>query len=209
MANYPDWVLKHKKKGTYVNYVKGKYYLYAAHSERVPGTKKVKRVSDGYIGRITEEYGLIPARDKVDGDIFVYRYGLHMTALALADDILLGLHRSRDNKGDEERMLVMGILLATDKTANNEAYNSSYLCKVFPGIDTGKKLTEKKQTGVERCSRMVADKLSGVIGDDMGMLTKLANVYMVIVNNKHYLSKMPDNVDEWLVANNIKWRTLS
>ena len=33
MADYPDWVLKLKVKGTYVNCVKGKYYLYAAHSE--------------------------------------------------------------------------------------------------------------------------------------------------------------------------------
>ena len=54
MADYPEWVLKHKKKGTYVNFQNGKYYLYAAHSERVPGTNKVKRVSDGYLGRISE-----------------------------------------------------------------------------------------------------------------------------------------------------------
>lgn len=32
---YPDWVLKHKKPGTYINKVGDKYYLYAAHSERV------------------------------------------------------------------------------------------------------------------------------------------------------------------------------
>ena len=51
MADYPDWVLKHKKPGTYINVVKGKYYLYAAHSERIKGTDKVRRVSDGYLGR--------------------------------------------------------------------------------------------------------------------------------------------------------------
>ena len=31
MADYPDWVLAHKKKGTYVNRVGDRYYLYAAH----------------------------------------------------------------------------------------------------------------------------------------------------------------------------------
>lgn len=30
MADYPDWVLQHKKKGTYINHQNGKYYLYAA-----------------------------------------------------------------------------------------------------------------------------------------------------------------------------------
>ncbi len=44
MTDYPEWVLAHKKKGTYVNKVGDKYYLYAAHSERIPGTKRVKRI---------------------------------------------------------------------------------------------------------------------------------------------------------------------
>ena len=74
MPNYPEWVLKHKKKGTYINVANGKYYLYAAHSERVPGTSKVRRVCDGYLGRITEKEGLIPPRDKVKGEIIVYEY---------------------------------------------------------------------------------------------------------------------------------------
>ena len=62
-ADYPDWVMKYKKKGTYINKVGDKYYLYAAHSERVKGTDKVRRVSDGYLGRITEKDGLIPSHD--------------------------------------------------------------------------------------------------------------------------------------------------
>ena len=62
-AEYPEWVMKHKKKGTYINRVGDKYYLYAAHSERIKGTGKVRRVSDGYLGRITEQDGLIPARN--------------------------------------------------------------------------------------------------------------------------------------------------
>jgi len=56
---YPEWVLKHKTKGTYINCINGRYYLYGAHSERIPGTKKVKRIFDGYLGRITEEDGFI------------------------------------------------------------------------------------------------------------------------------------------------------
>ena len=40
MADYPDWVAKHKEKGTYINYANGKYYLYAANSARVPWHQK-------------------------------------------------------------------------------------------------------------------------------------------------------------------------
>jgi hypothetical protein len=206
MANYPDWVLAHKKKGTYINYVNGKYYLYAAHSERISGTNKVRRVSDGYIGRITEEGGLIPARDKVTGDVIVYAYGLHMTALALSEKILLGL--KREFRGAAERLLVMGILLATGWGVDDDSFNASFLSRVFPEVDLAQKLTEKQRIGAERCTRMVADKLFGATGGDVCIQTKLSRVYMVVVNNKEYLSKKPDGIEAWLIEHGIEWRGL-
>lgn len=64
VADYPNWVLIHKKKGTYVNKVGDKYYLYAAHSERVKDSGKIRWNCDGYLGRITVKDGLIPAKNK-------------------------------------------------------------------------------------------------------------------------------------------------
>ena len=63
-ADYPDWVLAHKNIGTYINKVGDKYYLYAAHSERIKGSGKVKYVCDGYLGRITKDDGFIPSKSK-------------------------------------------------------------------------------------------------------------------------------------------------
>ena len=202
MADYPDWVLAHKKKGTYINYVKGKYYLYAAHSERVPGTKKVRRVSDGYIGRITEKDGLIPAKDKVDGAIVVYEYGLHMTALVVSGDILTGLRR--EFRAVATRIYISGILLATGGEADDESFKSSYLSVVFPGVSVVQALSDSQRTGLGRCQRMVADKLSGVIGDGH-MKAKLSRVHMVVVNGKEYLSGRPPDVEAWLNKHNIEW----
>ena len=202
MADYPDWVLAHKKKGTYINCVKGKYYLYAAHSERIPGTKKVRRVSDGYIGRITETDGLIPARDKVEGEILVYEYGLHMTALAISGDIFVGLRR--EFRTAAARILVSGILLATGSGADEESFKSSYLSVVFPDESLVQPLGDNQRIGVERCQRMVTDKLSHVICDDY-VKAGLARVYAVIVNGKEYLSKKPPGVEAWLNKNNIEW----
>jgi len=82
MADYPEWVLAHKKKGTYINKVGDKYYLYAAHSERVKGTNKVKRISNGYLGRIAENEGLIPAIEKVKNSVSVYEFGLSFAVLS-------------------------------------------------------------------------------------------------------------------------------
>jgi phage tail protein X len=204
MADYPDWVMKHKKKGTYINYVKGKYYLYAAHSERIPGTKKVVRVSDGYIGRITEKDGLIPAREKVTGDVIVCKYGLHMTALALCDLVLKGLRR--EFRGAADHIIVTGILLAVEGIADENTFADSYLSIIFPDVNASKALTEKQQTGAERCKRMVLDKLNSAFGNDGSISASLSRVYAVFVNKKEYISKMPAGVAEWLKDNGIDWR---
>jgi len=203
MANYPDWVLAHKKKGTYVNCVKGKYYLYAAHSERVPGTKKVRRISDGYIGRITEEDGLIPVKDKVGGDVLVYEYGLHMTALTSSDGIYMGLCRN-NRDGDAERVLIAAILLAAGGSAGEKDFRSSYLSVIFPEVSFEQALTDKQSSEVERCKRMVTDKLSGVISGGV-TFEDLARVHAVIVNGKEYISKIPADIEAWLNTHKIKW----
>lgn len=90
-ADYPDWVMKYKKKGTYINKVGDKYYLYAAHSERVKGTDKVRRVSDGYLGRITEKDGLIPAKKILRSDPVSFELGLSFFIISRTPDILNGL----------------------------------------------------------------------------------------------------------------------
>jgi len=101
MANYPDWVLAHKKKGTYINKVGDRYYLYAAHSERVPGTKKVRRVCDGYLGRITQDQGLIPPRDR-PGTVFCsVEYGLSSLILSLCGNIHSGFRRTFVVNGED------------------------------------------------------------------------------------------------------------
>ena len=207
MSIYPDWVLKHKKKGTYVNCVNGKYYLYAAHSERIPGTKKVRRVSDGYLGRITKEDGLIPSKDKVSGDIVVFEYGLHMTALAVAGDIHKGL--KREFRTAAERILVAGILMAVGKAADEQDYKMSYLSILYPDINYGKALTEKQRTGAERCARMVSDKLSNVCDGNSQVVSQLAHVHVVEVNGKQYLSQISPSLEAWLKEHNIVWEGLA
>jgi hypothetical protein len=131
MPNYPDWVLKHKKKGTYINVQNGKYYLYAAHSERVPGTGKVRRVSDGYLGRITEAGGFIPTKKKLDKPLYVYEYGLSETVLSVCANINSGIRR--EFRANAYYVMVSGILQFIHGDARPEYYESSWLSIRFPG----------------------------------------------------------------------------
>jgi hypothetical protein len=178
MADYPEWVMKHKKKGTYVNRVGDKYYLYAAHSERVKGTKKVLRISDGYLGRITEKDGFIPAKRKLSSEVLVYEYGLSWVITSLCKRVHSGLRR--EFKGNADYVMAAGVLLFMYGEVRQEFYETSYLSLFFSGLDMGKEPTDRQRTGVERTQRMVADTLKKHFeGDCTEALALLPLVRMV------------------------------
>ncbi len=75
MANYPDWVLKYKKPGHYLNKYKDHYRLYKGHCEYRNG--KYVRIVDEYLGTITGKDGLIPSKGLINSDVLVYEYGFY------------------------------------------------------------------------------------------------------------------------------------
>lgn len=64
---YPEWVQKHKTKGTTVKRVGENYYLYKHTSKRVQGKKNPVPV-DTYIGKITEAGVVKGTRKKVSSE---------------------------------------------------------------------------------------------------------------------------------------------
>ena len=58
---YPEWVLRHKRKGTQINCVNGHYYLYEVSSVWNKEKGRAQKITKAYLGTITEE-GLIPPR---------------------------------------------------------------------------------------------------------------------------------------------------
>ena len=205
MADYPDWVMKYKKKGTYINRVKDKYYLYAAHSERVPGTKKVRRVSDGYIGRITEEDGLIPAQEKIGDEVFVFEYGLCSTLFNLCSDIHSALKRSFRDAAD--RIFVAGILSVAYGDCSQESYHWSFLSIKFPDLDIQKNFTDKQMVAFERCKRMITDVMNKTFKEETDIARiRLTKIFKVKAKRKFYTSALSDETKEWLQKYNIDWR---
>jgi len=195
MADYPEWVLRHKKKGTYINCQNGKYYLYAAHSERIPGTGKVRRVSDGYLGRITEEDGLIPAKRKLGEPVYVFEYGLSETILSLCSRVRTGFGREfRDNA---DFVMAGGALLFMLGEIRQEHYEASWLSVRLPGLDMRKAPTEKQRVGMERAQRMIADKFGSYFGADcQSAISLLPLVKAVRMGNESIIAVAPGGVSD-------------
>ena len=56
---HPEWALAHKRKGTELHLLKGKYYLYQVTSKWNPEKKRSMKITEKFLGRITEAEGFI------------------------------------------------------------------------------------------------------------------------------------------------------
>jgi hypothetical protein len=193
MADYPKWVMEHKRKGTYVNRVGGTYYLYAAHSERVPGTSKVRRVSDGYLGRITEKDGFIPAKRKLSSEVRVHEYGLSWAIVSSCGKIRSGLRR--EFRMNADAVFVAGALLFMHGAIRLDLFEASGLPLLLPDSGGAERLTDKQRTGAERTNRMITDTMKQRFGADYeDALTLLPLVRLVRMAGDNRMAEMPAGV---------------
>lgn len=207
MADYPDWVLAHKKKGTYINKVGDKYYLYAAHSERIPGTKKVKRVCDGYLGRITETEGLIPSRNNsfIKPPFRSLEYGLSSLILSLCSSIHKGFRRTFVKNGDF--IMVASILNYIYGCFSEELFRHSWLSLYFSGLTFPEQVTRQQETGILRGTRMITEILSKKFGEDLPQVKASFSLITLASSGQNLCcSELPDSVHTFIEQYSLSWR---
>lgn len=61
MSTHPDWALKHKKPGTELRNIKGRFYLYSVSSVFDKKLGRPKKITGPLLGSITQEKGFIPS----------------------------------------------------------------------------------------------------------------------------------------------------
>jgi len=204
MADYPNWVLPHKKKGMYINRVGDKYYLYAAHSERVKGTNKVKRICDAYLGRITENDGLIPPKEKIKDIVITYEFGFSFAIISTTQKIHTGLRKTFVRYGDF--IYAASILSYLYGCYSDELYRLSYLCFHFPDLEFPDKPTDAQSSGIERGSRMITDSMIKHFGDDLSLVKAyLSSINLIRINGKLYCSSISGTVKELSVKYHLNW----
>ena len=205
MADYPDWVMKYKEKGTYINRVGDKYYLYAAHSERVKGTGKVRRVCDGYLGRITENDGLIPPKDKVQSDVVSYEFGWSFAILSVTSSIHAGLRKTFVKQGD--LVYTCSILSYIYGFHLPNLFHASYLSLHFRDITYPESFTQAQLCGIERGTRMISDTVRRTFSSDLdAAMAYFSLVRLVKVNGKLYCSQLLPQAESLSLKYSIDWR---
>ena len=197
-SNYPDWVLKYKSKGVYVNKVGDKYYLYRAHCVYDKQTKKNVRVCDGYIGRVTEKDGFIPVRDKVNGPVYVFEFGLYFFLSCLLKDV----YKSLKNNKKRDSILSLSVMYFI----NDMDYEKSALFYIYPKTLIDHFLDETVIKEAQRTSHMIAHFVDTRIDhDDWNYFKeKLSTIHLININDKYYISSYRDDLKEKLAKYNVE-----
>lgn len=202
--DYPNWVMKHKTKGTYINKVGDKYYLYAAHSERIKGTNKVRRISDGYIGRITEEHGLIPAGKRLKSEPESFEVGLSFPIVYVSTGILKGMLKSYRKNG--KLIYCCSIISYIYETYSKALFDRSYLSLRFPDVSFPERFSPSVITGIERGTRMLGDHLPRFFGDDLQpFLCFFPDIRLLKINAVYYLTGHSDITGQLSKKHGIEW----
>ena len=185
--SYPDWVMKHKTKGMYVNKVNDETYrLYRGHSQRVPGTNTVKRIVDEYIGTITKSEGLKKTQPKIKGPVQVLRYGRSCLLSQLMAQYIRHLQQVAGSKW--ETAYVWGLLLSQYGESAGTWYRHDWLSVRYPGLEfTDASLLQEAR----RMSVMLEDKLKQRFGEDASRMVEFADrIYRVHVNGQWVTSEI-------------------
>jgi hypothetical protein len=155
IMGYPDWVLRHKTAGTNISRIKGKYYLYAVSSVWNKEKGRAQKVTNEYLGRITED-GLIPPKKKrplTPVSITVKEYGASKFLSDVGQDIFEKL--AEVFPGRAEKIFSIAAIRAMHHCPFKRVeffYGQSYLSEIYGKINlSNTSLTSfLRETGSDR-----------------------------------------------------------
>ncbi len=201
---YPPWVMKHKQKGMYVNKVNDSTYrIYRGHSERVKGTKKVKRIVDEYIGTITEKDGLIPTKPKIKGEVRTLRSGGYAILWRFCR---ANLQRIPQLMGDDAgaAVLASAILQVIYGEASSFLYSCDWVSMAYPDVTFP--LTPVLEAEARRVATALRSTLTAVFGEQASLVMHAAAfITRVWVNGQWVNAVVPQACRELAKTYDFRW----
>lgn len=170
---YPDWVLKHKAKGTNISCINGRYYLYKVSSVWNKEKKRAQKITEEYLGRITET-GLIAPKmknEKPPANVSVKEYGAASVITELGSDILVRLREIFPKQAETVFALaVLRVIEPNPFKRMEQAYKHSYLSEMFKGLKlSGKDISLFLREFGESRAKMV-EFMRGLFGENEHIL---------------------------------------
>lgn len=145
---HPQWVLKHKKPGTELRLMKGRYYLYEVSSRWNKEKKRAQKITGKILGRITEDKGLILSGERAHPtpqikELSAKSSGVGPFVESLIWDVLPALKKHFG--GEAESIFCASLMrLAHQSPLKNMElhFKQDFLSEAFPSVS----LSDKKMT---------------------------------------------------------------
>ena len=142
-ALHPDWALACKRKGTELRLLNGKYYLYQVTSKWNPEKKRSIKITEKYLGSITEAEGFVESekarlrRQQIQIErVQVKEYGIASTIEHLFTDTVSALKKFFPDNWKQLIILAYCRLVFQSPLKNMSFhYSNSYLSEQYPEVD--------------------------------------------------------------------------
>lgn len=145
---HPEWALKHKKPGTELRLMKGRYYLYEVSSKWNKEKKRAQKITGKILGRITEDRGFTPSGERTQQlpqikEVFAKSSGLGPFVESVISDVFPALKKHFGSEAESIFCASLMRLAHQSPLKNMELhFGNDFLSEVFSNAS----LSDKKMT---------------------------------------------------------------
>jgi transposase len=161
-SKHPEWATKHKRKGTELRLINGRYYLYEVTSKWNPEKKRPQKITGRLLGRITKEEGFIESekaklrkQQLAISKLTVKEYGITSFIRSHLSNYIELLKKHFPHHWKEILVLAYTRMAYHSPIKNVEFhYHHSYLSELYEGLNLSSKQlsTFYREFGTQRAN---------------------------------------------------------
>jgi transposase len=179
--NYPDWALKHKTKGTELRKIGLNYYLYQIKHKWDKEKKESKKITEKFLGRITEEGLIKPKHERLADsiqNISVKEFGASRFIANESQDIIQNLKEIFPDIWKEIFVFATNRFFYASPLKNiRDYYDSSHLSDFMPEAKVSSKTLGKILHTIGKQRNLIKTFLSKYITEGENIAVDLTQIF--------------------------------
>lgn len=183
---HPDWVLKYKAKGTEIRKLGNHYYLYKIRSEWDKDKKRAKKITEKFLGKITEEGLIKPKHERIiesHKNISVKEYGASRFITNESEDIIQNLKEIFPNTWKELFTFAVFRFFSTSPLKNvHDHYQGSCLSDIMPDAKVSPKTLSNMLHTIGQQRNLIKKFLSKYVSQEECMAVDLTHIFSLSEN---------------------------
>jgi transposase len=183
---YPAWVLKHRTKGTELRKVGTSYYLYKIGHEWDKEKKRPKKITEKYLGKITEEGLIKPKHERVSEsikNIIVKEFGASKFITLESQDIIQNIKDTFPDIWKEIFVFAAFRFFYASPLKNiQDYYHNSHLSDIMPEAKVSPKTLSKILHTIGMQRNLIRTFLSKYITEGECIAVDLTHIFSLSEN---------------------------